>query len=96
MRELCQGDLRPFTDKEIAEKIAELLRPEGIKSKIEIVYQTVENMHRAIPDHPGDWYFTGDYPTPGGNRLVSQAFVNYYEGMESRRPDSPYPDSKTN
>lgn len=75
----------PFTDEEISAKIAELLRPEGIKAEVEIVYQTVEAMHRAIPDHPGDWYFTGDYPTPGGNRLVSKAFINYYEGRHDAR-----------
>ena len=75
----------PFTDEEIAAKIADLLKPEGLKAEVEIVYQTVENMHRAIPDHPGDWYFTGDYPTPGGNRLVSKAFINYYEGRTNAR-----------
>ncbi|MDE6236750.1 MAG: amidophosphoribosyltransferase, partial [Muribaculaceae bacterium] len=75
----------PFTDEEIAAKIAELLTPKGVRAEVEIVYQTVENMHRAIPNHPGDWYFTGDYPTPGGNRLVSRAFVNYYEGRANAR-----------
>ena len=75
----------PFTDEDIAAKIADLLKPEGLKAEVEIVYQTVENMHRAIPDHPGDWYFTGDYPTPGGNRLVSKAFINYYEGRTNAR-----------
>ncbi|MDE6717267.1 MAG: amidophosphoribosyltransferase, partial [Muribaculaceae bacterium] len=75
----------PFTDEEVAAKIAELLRPEGLKAEVEIVFQTVEAMHQAIPDHPGDWYFTGDYPTPGGNRLVSKAFINYYEGRAEER-----------
>lgn len=75
----------PFTDEEISAKIAEMLRPENVTTDIEIVYQTVEAMHRAIPDHPGDWYFTGDYPTPGGNRLVSKAFINYYEGRHDAR-----------
>lgn len=75
----------PFTDEEVSAKIAELLTPEGIGSEIEIVYQSVERMHKAIPDHPGDWYFTGDYPTPGGNRLVNRAFINYYEGNASKR-----------
>lgn len=75
----------PFTDKEVAAKIAQLLTPEGIKSEVRIVYQSVENLHKAIPDHPGDWYFTGDYPTPGGNRLVNRAFINYYEGRASAR-----------
>lgn len=75
----------PFSDKEVAAKIAELLTPEGTHAEIEIVYQTVEEMHKAIPDHPGDWYFTGDYPTPGGNRLVNKAFINYYEGRATAR-----------
>lgn len=69
----------PFTDEEISGKIAGMLCTPEIKSEVKIVYQTVEAMHDAIPDHPGDWYFTGDYPTPGGNRLVNQAFINYYE-----------------
>lgn len=75
----------PFSDSEISSKIAQMLRPEGITTPIEIVYQTVEAMHRAIPDHPGDWYFTGNYPTPGGNRLVNKAFINYYEGRHEER-----------
>ena len=75
----------PFTDEEVAAKIAELLKPEGLKAEVEIVFQTVDAMHHAIPDHPGDWYFTGDYPTPGGNRLVSKAFINYYEGRAEER-----------
>lgn len=75
----------PFTDEEVAAKIAELLTPDGTHAEIEIVYQSVEEMHKAIPDHPGDWYFTGNYPTPGGNRLVNKAFINYYEGRVSAR-----------
>ena len=75
----------PFSDEEISAKIAELLTPEGTRAEIEIVYQTVEEMHRTIPDHPGDWYFTGDYPTPGGNRLVNRAFINFYEGRTAAR-----------
>ncbi len=75
----------PFSDKEVAAKIAELLTPEGTHAEIEIVYQTVGEMHKAIPDHPGDWYFTGDYPTPGGNSLVNKAFINYYEGRTAAR-----------
>nr|WP_304959391.1 amidophosphoribosyltransferase [uncultured Duncaniella sp.] len=75
----------PFSDKEVAAKIAGLLTPEGTHAEIEIVYQTVGEMHKAIPDHPGDWYFTGDYPTPGGNSLVNKAFINYYEGRTAAR-----------
>lgn len=75
----------PFSDSEVAAKIAELLTPASVKAEVEIVYQSVEDMHQAIPYHPGDWYFTGDYPTPGGNRLVNKAFVNYYEGRVTAR-----------
>ncbi len=75
----------PFSDEEVAAKIAEMLTPEGTKAEIEIVYQSVEEMHKAIPEHPGDWYFTGNYPTPGGNRLVNQAFINFYEGNTTLR-----------
>lgn len=75
----------PFTDEEVSAKIAELLRPEGLRAEVEIVYQPVAEMHKAIPGHPGDWYFTGDYPTPGGNRMVNRAFINYYEGRLSAR-----------
>lgn len=70
----------PFTDTEIADRIAKMLTPEDTRAEVKIVYQTLEDMHKAIPSHPGDWYFSGDYPTPGGNRLVSHAFVNFYEG----------------
>lgn len=75
----------PFSDEEISAKIAEMLRPEEVTTPIEIVYQTVEAMHQAIPGHPGDWYFTGDYPTPGGTRIVNKAFINYYEGRRDAR-----------
>ena len=69
----------PFTDEEISAKMVELLTPEGINAKVEIVYQTREGLRDACPHHTGDWYFTGDYPTPGGVKLVSQAFINYIE-----------------
>lgn len=75
----------PFSDEEISAKIASMLTPEGIQSEVIIVYQTVEALHKAIPDYRGDWYFTGDYPTPGGNRLVNRAFINYYEGRVAAR-----------
>ena len=74
-----------FTPEEVAAKIAELLPPEGTRAEVRIVYQSVEGLHKAIPNHPGDWYFTGDYPTPGGNRLVNKAFINYYEGNTTKR-----------
>ncbi|MBQ6965692.1 MAG: amidophosphoribosyltransferase [Bacteroidaceae bacterium] len=69
----------PFTDEDISHKMAEMLRAPGVTSDIEIVYQSLDGLHRACPNHPGDWYFSGDYPTPGGVRLVNQAFINYVE-----------------
>ena len=69
----------PFTVEEINTKIVEMLRPEGMEAPIELVYQSIEGLHEACPNHPGDWYFTGHYPTPGGIRMVNQAFVNYVE-----------------
>ena len=69
----------PFTDEEISAKMVELLTPAGTQAKVEIVYQTLEGLHEACPDHAGDWYFSGDYPTPGGVKLVNQAFINYIE-----------------
>ncbi len=74
----------PFTDQEISDKIAELLSEPEVKTKVKIIYQTVENLHKACPDHLGDWYFTGNYPTFGGNRVVNRAFINFYEGNEGR------------
>ncbi len=74
----------PFTDEQISDKIAQMLKTSTIKSEVEVVYQTVENLHKACPDHLGDWYFTGDYPTDGGNRVVNLAFINYYEGNSGR------------
>ena len=70
---------KPFTVDEINKKIVEMLRPDGMTTPVELVFQSVEGLHNAIPNHPGDWYFTGNYPTPGGMRLVNEAFVSYYE-----------------
>lgn len=75
----------PFSNIEISRKMAEMLTPKGVNAKVEIVYQTIEGLHHSIKSCPGDWYFSGDYPTPGGNRLVNQAFVNYYEGNADKR-----------
>jgi len=74
----------PFTPQEISDKISELLTPKGIKSKVKILYQLTEDLHQCCPDHTGDWYFTGDYPTPGGNRVVNKSFINYIEGKNER------------
>ncbi|MBR9833375.1 amidophosphoribosyltransferase [bacterium] len=74
----------PFTAEEISAKISQLLRPEGIKAEVQVIYQTIEGLHKAIPNHKGDWYFTGDYPTPGGNKVVNKSFINYIEGKNER------------
>lgn len=74
----------PFQPQEISDKIAVMLSSEGIKAEVKIIFQTVENLHVACPKNLGDWYFTGDYPTPGGNRVVNRAFMNFYEGKDSR------------
>lgn len=75
---------KPFTATRISEKITELLTPPAIQSKVEIIFQTIEDLHEACPENMGDWYFTGDYPTPGGNKVVSRSFVNYIEGKNIR------------
>ncbi len=75
---------KPFTADQLSAKIAELIRPEDINADVQVIYQSIEDLHRAIPGHTGDWYFTGDYPTPGGNRVVNRAFVNYMEGKNVR------------
>ncbi|HPS12459.1 MAG TPA: amidophosphoribosyltransferase, partial [Prolixibacteraceae bacterium] len=74
----------PFSDEEISQKMAEMLKPDDCEAEIEMVFQTVENLHKACPEHLGDWYFTGNYPTPGGNKVVNNSFIFYYEGKEGR------------
>jgi amidophosphoribosyltransferase len=74
----------PFTADEISKKISELLTPEGINAEIDIVYQSIEGLHEACPDHKGDWYFTGNFPTPGGNMVINRAFIYYVEGVDKR------------
>jgi len=73
---------QPFTADEISNKIAEMLTPPEVDCPVQLVYQSIEGLHKACPNHKGDWYFTGNYPTPGGNRLVNKAFINYYEGND--------------
>jgi amidophosphoribosyltransferase len=73
-----------FSDDDISQQIAKMLKPEDIQSDVKIVFQTVENLHKACPNHTGDWYFTGNYPTPGGNKVVNKAFINYMEGNNER------------
>ena len=74
----------PFTAEQISDKIAHMLRTSDITAEIKIVFQSIENLHRACPNHLGDWYFTGDYPTPGGNKVVNKAFINFIEGRNVR------------
>ncbi|MBE9481304.1 MAG: amidophosphoribosyltransferase, partial [Bacteroidetes bacterium] len=75
---------KPVTAEQISEKISELLTTKNIKAEVQIIYQTIEDLHSACPDHKGDWYFTGDYPTPGGNKVVNKSFINYIEGRDTR------------
>ena len=75
---------KPFTTEEISNKIAALITPEGLTIPVQIIYQTIESLHKACPTNTGDWYFTGNYPTPGGNRVVNKAFINYVEGKNIR------------
>ena len=74
----------PFTNEEVSDKISELLSDEEVKAEVKIIFQPVENLHKACPKNLGDWYFTGDYPTVGGNRVVNKAFINFYEGNKER------------
>jgi amidophosphoribosyltransferase len=84
IKNLVKEIYEPFTAVEISKKIAELLKPEGTNAEVEIIYQTIEGLHIACPQNKGDWYFTGDYPTPGGNKVVNRAFINYVEGRNER------------
>jgi amidophosphoribosyltransferase len=75
---------KPFTTEEISAKIAQLITPSGVEIPVEVIYQTIEDLHDSCPTNTGDWYFTGNYPTPGGNRVVNKAFLNYMEGKNVR------------
>lgn len=75
---------KPFTPEQISVRIARMLRTNEIRAELEIVYQSIENLHKATPEHTGDWYFTGNYPTPGGNKVVNQSFINFIEGKNKR------------
>lgn len=86
MRNAVRDIYQPFTVEEINEKIVEMLRPEGVTTPIELVYQSIPGLHEAIPEHRGDWYFTGKYPTNGGTKLCNQAFVNYIEKTTHSNP----------
>jgi amidophosphoribosyltransferase len=73
-----------FTDQQVSDRIAQIITPKEIKCEVKVIYQTLDNLHIACPDHTGDWYFSGDYPTPGGNKVVNRAFVNWMEGKNQR------------
>jgi amidophosphoribosyltransferase len=73
-----------FSNDEISDQIAKIITPPEINAEVEVIFQTIENLHSACPDHLGDWYFSGNYPTPGGNKVVNKAFMNYIEGNENR------------
>jgi len=75
---------KPFTAEQISDKIAQLVKDKSVKAEVRVIYQSIESLHEAIPNHTGDWYFTGDYPTPGGNKVVNQSFINYIEGRNAR------------
>jgi amidophosphoribosyltransferase len=74
----------PFTDDQISDKIASMVKNKSVKADVKVVFQTVENLHEACRENSGDWYFTGEYPTPGGNKVVNTAFINWVEGKNQR------------
>jgi amidophosphoribosyltransferase len=84
VKNVVQRIYAPFSDKEISAQIAKMLTPVGMQAEVEIIYQSVENLHQACPGHTGDWYFTGNYPTPGGNKVVNRAFINWMEKRNER------------
>ena len=84
MKNHVKAIYKPFSTDEISKKISQLLTPKNIKSEIKIIYQSIEDLHASCPNHLGDWYFTGDYPTPGGVKVVNKAFINYMEGKNER------------
>jgi amidophosphoribosyltransferase len=84
IRNLVREVYKPFCPDEISRKIASMLRTEEIKAEVEIVFQSIEGLHNACPGHTGDWYFTGNYPTPGGNKVANQSYINYIEGRTAR------------
>jgi amidophosphoribosyltransferase len=84
IRNIVREIYRPFCPDEISKKISSMLRSEEINAQVEIVFQSIEGLHEACPGHTGDWYFTGNYPTPGGNKVANQSFINYIEGRNVR------------
>jgi len=84
IRNLVRDIYKPLCPDDISRKIAEMLKADDIKTEVEIVFQSIEGLHEACPGHLGDWYFTGSYPTPGGNKVANQSFINYIEGRNVR------------
>ena len=84
LQNYVQEIYKPFSAEEISKKISELLTPKEIKAEVEIIYQSISDLHASCPNHLGDWYFTGDYPTPGGVKVANKAFINYIEGKNER------------
>ena len=84
IRNIVREVYEPFSDEQISKEISKMLKDKDIESDVEVVFQSIENLHKACPEHLGDWYFSGNYPTPGGNKVVNKAFINYYEGMKVR------------
>lgn len=84
IRNVVKRVYEPFTEQEISDKIAELVKPKGVRADVIVIFQNLEDLHHAIPNHTGDWYFSGNYPTPGGNKVVNRAFINYYNKVNER------------
>ena len=84
IRNVVKEVYNPFSPEEVSVKISQLLKSEEINADVEIVFQSIEGLHEACPGHLGDWYFTGDYPTPGGNKVANQSFINFIEGRNIR------------
>jgi len=73
-----------FTEEQISDEVAQLVKDESVRADVQIIFQTIDDLHRACPNHLGDWYFSGNYPTPGGNKVVNRAFMNFMEGKDVR------------
>jgi len=74
----------PFTYEQVSDKISEIVTPSGMKASVKVIFQSIEGLHQSIPNHKGDWYFTGNYPTPGGNKVVNRSFTYFMEGKTVR------------
>jgi amidophosphoribosyltransferase len=83
-KNVVRGVYAPFTPQEISDKIAQMITPQGLDIPVQVIYQTIEDLHESCPTNTGDWYFTGNYPTPGGNKVCNKAFMNYMEGKNVR------------